>query len=46
MMDVECDAYKQIVVIVSKSLLSQEYKMKYVTKCKSALHNDKPTKLL
>ena len=41
-MNLECDAYKRTEMIVSESLLSQEYKMKYVTKCKLMLHNDKP----
>ena len=45
-MDLERDAYKQIEAIVSESLLPQEYEMKYITKCGSVLHNDKPTMLL
>ena len=44
--DPECHAHKQIEVIVSESLLPQEYKGKYVTKCESALYDDEPTKLL
>ena len=32
-MDLECDVYKQMEVIVSDSLLHQEYDMEYVKDC-------------
>ena len=44
-MDPERDVYKQIEAIVNESLLPQEYKIKCITKCESALLNDKPTML-
>ena len=47
-MDPEHDAYKQIEVIVSESLLPQEYEMEYCKKVHnsvSMLHSDKPTML-
>ena len=46
-MDLECEAYKQIEVIVSESLLPQEYEIAYITKHRyeSTLYNDKPAML-
>ena len=32
-MDLECDVYKQMEVIVSDSLLPQEYEMEHVKDC-------------
>ena len=45
-MDPEYDACKQIEAIVSEYLLPQEYEMKYIRKCESALHSDKPVMFL
>ena len=48
-MDLKRHVYKQIEAIVCKlveSLLPQEYKIKYITKCESTLHNNKPAMLL
>ena len=40
-MNLKCEEYKQNEEIVSESFLPQECEMKFVTKCKSTLHNNK-----
>ena len=40
-MNLKCEEYKQNEEIVSESFLPQECEMKFVTKCKSMLHNNK-----
>ena len=44
-MDLERDAYELIEAIVNL-YYPQDYEMKYITKCESSLHNDKPAMLL